>query len=177
MVVTCSCSFVASVRERKKARALQSYGRSLRPIPACIFLHREAAWSRAFLASFYRRCGTRGSSGGCEEGRVPGRSSTRNGRRGCVGGKKMDQNCPVENTSKEDNDLPLCVGKIEDIKYSKRISATVYGREIVVFYHEENLHAMDLHCYHAGGPLHLGEIEISAEGRAVGKRLMPIQLG
>ncbi|XP_030048179.1 Rieske domain-containing protein [Microcaecilia unicolor] len=71
----------------------------------------------------------------------------------------MDQNSPADGTSREDNDLPVRVGKMEDIKNSRRMNATVNGREIVVFYHKGKLHAMDKHCYHAGGPLHLGEIE------------------
>ncbi|XP_029428910.1 Rieske domain-containing protein isoform X2 [Rhinatrema bivittatum] len=71
----------------------------------------------------------------------------------------MNQNLTVENTTREEEDLSVCVGKVEDIKKSKRISAVVNGREIVVFYHEGKFYALDLHCYHAGGPLHLGEIE------------------
>ncbi|CAH2297049.1 Rieske domain-containing [Pelobates cultripes] len=53
----------------------------------------------------------------------------------------------------------VLVGSEEDFKKSKRIKATVNDREVVIFYHEGKYHALDLRCYHSGGPLHLGEIE------------------
>lgn len=51
------------------------------------------------------------------------------------------------------------VGKEDDIIQSKRKTAVVHGRHVVVIYHEGEFYAMDMHCYHAGGPLHLGDIE------------------
>ncbi|XP_069608063.1 Rieske domain-containing protein [Ranitomeya imitator] len=53
----------------------------------------------------------------------------------------------------------VLVGKVEDFKASRRIRTTVNDREIVLFHHLGYFHALDLRCYHAGGPLHLGEIE------------------
>ncbi|XP_073431517.1 Rieske domain-containing protein [Dendrobates tinctorius] len=53
----------------------------------------------------------------------------------------------------------VIVGKVEDFKASRRIRTTVNDREIVIFHHLGYFHALDLRCYHAGGPLHLGEIE------------------
>ncbi|KAM8960796.1 Rieske domain-containing protein [Pelodytes ibericus] len=59
----------------------------------------------------------------------------------------------------EEDELSVLVGSEEDIKKSKQIRATVNNREVVIFYDEGKYHALDLRCYHAGGPLHLGEIE------------------
>ncbi|KAM9588693.1 Rieske domain-containing protein isoform 2-T3 [Morphnus guianensis] len=53
----------------------------------------------------------------------------------------------------------ILIGKEDDIKKSRRVTAEVNGREVVVFYHEGKFHAMDSRCYHEGGPLRLGEIE------------------
>ncbi|XP_039196383.1 Rieske domain-containing protein-like isoform X1 [Crotalus tigris] len=54
---------------------------------------------------------------------------------------------------------PIYVGREDDIKKLKRTTATVYEREVVIFYHSGHFYALDCRCYHAGGPLHLGEIE------------------
>ncbi|KAM4869230.1 Rieske domain-containing protein isoform X2 [Urocitellus parryii] len=53
----------------------------------------------------------------------------------------------------------VCVGREDDIKKSERMTAVVHDREVVIFYHRGEYHAMDIRCYHSGGPLHLGEIE------------------
>ncbi|XP_056393715.1 Rieske domain-containing protein [Hyla sarda] len=53
----------------------------------------------------------------------------------------------------------VLVGKVEDFKVSKRMRTTVNDKEVVIFHHLGTFHALDLRCYHAGGPLHLGEIE------------------
>ncbi|KAM6230833.1 Rieske domain-containing protein [Porphyrio hochstetteri] len=53
----------------------------------------------------------------------------------------------------------VLIGKEDDMKRSRRVTAKVEGREIVVFYHEGKFHALDSRCYHEGGPLCLGEIE------------------
>nr|KAF6442097.1 Rieske Fe-S domain containing [Rousettus aegyptiacus] len=54
---------------------------------------------------------------------------------------------------------PVCVGREDDIKKSERMTAVVHDREVVIFYHKGEYHAMDIRCYHSGGPLHLGDIE------------------
>ncbi|KAG8504339.1 Rieske domain-containing protein [Galemys pyrenaicus] len=54
---------------------------------------------------------------------------------------------------------PVCVGREADIKKMERMTAVVHEREVVIFYHKGEYHAMDIRCYHSGGPLHLGEIE------------------
>ncbi|XP_045422322.1 Rieske domain-containing protein isoform X2 [Lemur catta] len=54
---------------------------------------------------------------------------------------------------------PVCVGKEDNIKKAGRMTAVVHDREVVIFYHKGEYHAMDIRCYHSGGPLHLGEIE------------------
>ncbi|XP_053887303.1 Rieske domain-containing protein isoform X2 [Malaclemys terrapin pileata] len=71
----------------------------------------------------------------------------------------MDLHSSIEIPDKVKADAPVYVGKEEDIKRSQRITASVHDREVVVFYHEGKFYAMDRRCYHAGGPLHLGEIE------------------
>ncbi|XP_042277608.1 Rieske domain-containing protein [Thunnus maccoyii] len=52
------------------------------------------------------------------------------------------------------------IGKKEDIVKSGRVTKLVNGcRDVLVLYHEGQLHAMDMRCYHAGGPLAYGDIE------------------
>ncbi|XP_034068508.1 Rieske domain-containing protein [Gymnodraco acuticeps] len=52
------------------------------------------------------------------------------------------------------------IGRKEDIVKAGRLIKTVnVCREILVLYHQGTLHAMDLRCYHAGGPLQHGDIE------------------
>uniref|UniRef100_A0A8D0GF65 Rieske domain-containing protein n=2 Tax=Sphenodon punctatus TaxID=8508 RepID=A0A8D0GF65_SPHPU len=74
--------------------------------------------------------------------------------------KNMNADSSVKTADKrKEAEAAVCVGREDDIKQSRRITASVNDREIVVFYHEEKFYAMDCRCYHAGGPLHLGEIE------------------
>ncbi|XP_069483751.1 Rieske domain-containing protein isoform X2 [Ambystoma mexicanum] len=70
----------------------------------------------------------------------------------------MEPHSPC-NAAWKDESSSISVGKVEDLKTSNRIKAVLKDREIVVFHHEGKFYAMDLHCYHAGGPLHLGDIE------------------
>nr|XP_048280481.1 Rieske domain-containing protein isoform X4 [Myodes glareolus] len=60
----------------------------------------------------------------------------------------------------DDKNTSVCVGREDDIRKSERMTAVVHDREVVIFYHKGEYHAMDIRCYHSGGPLHLGEIEI-----------------
>ncbi|MBW05161.1 Rieske domain-containing protein, partial [Eschrichtius robustus] len=41
----------------------------------------------------------------------------------------------------------VCVGREEDIKKSERMTAVVHDREVVIFYHRGEYHAMDIRCY------------------------------
>jgi len=51
------------------------------------------------------------------------------------------------------------VGSLEDIPNGSKKSVEVQGRSICVFHVNGNVYALDERCYHAGGPLHLGDIE------------------
>ncbi|KAF7669886.1 hypothetical protein LDENG_00100630 [Lucifuga dentata] len=52
------------------------------------------------------------------------------------------------------------VGKKEDIVKAGRVTKLVNGcRDVLVLYHEGQLYAMDLRCYHSGGALQHGDIE------------------
>uniref|UniRef100_A0A667H2B3 Rieske Fe-S domain containing n=1 Tax=Lynx canadensis TaxID=61383 RepID=A0A667H2B3_LYNCA len=42
---------------------------------------------------------------------------------------------------------PVCVGREDDIKKSKRMTAVVHDREVVIFYHKGEYHGMDIRCY------------------------------
>ncbi|XP_053159831.1 Rieske domain-containing protein isoform X1 [Hemicordylus capensis] len=71
----------------------------------------------------------------------------------------MNGESSEKTSDKEDANSPVCVGREEDIKRLQRTTVTVHGREVLVLYHDGRFYAMDCRCYHAGGPLHLGEIE------------------
>ncbi|XP_029915049.1 Rieske domain-containing protein-like [Myripristis murdjan] len=52
------------------------------------------------------------------------------------------------------------IGKKEDIVRARRVTRLVNGcRDVLVLYHQGELHAMDMRCYHSGGPLQQGDIE------------------
>ncbi|XP_013368521.1 PREDICTED: Rieske domain-containing protein [Chinchilla lanigera] len=70
----------------------------------------------------------------------------------------MDPDDAVQNPEEKEYSS-VCVGREADIKKSERMTAVVHDREVVIFYHRGEYHAMDIRCYHSGGPLHLGEIE------------------
>ncbi|XP_074184803.1 Rieske domain-containing protein isoform X4 [Rhinolophus sinicus] len=74
------------------------------------------------------------------------------------GSTSMDLDSPEQDPEMKEYSS-VCVGREDDIKKSERITAVVHDREVVIFYHKGEYHAMDIRCYHSGGPLHLGEIE------------------
>lgn len=52
------------------------------------------------------------------------------------------------------------IGRKEDIVKAGRMTKLVNGcRDVLVLHHQGRLHAMDLRCYHSGGPLQHGDIE------------------
>lgn len=50
----------------------------------------------------------------------------------------------------------VCVGTLEDLKQKGCISATAQGHDIVIFYHQEKVYALDNRCPHMGFPLSRG---------------------
>ncbi|XP_036266905.1 Rieske domain-containing protein isoform X3 [Pipistrellus kuhlii] len=75
----------------------------------------------------------------------------------------MDLSSPEQDPEMKEEYSSVYVGREEDIKKSERMTAVVHDREVVIFYHKGEYHAMDIRCYHSGGPLHLGEIESSCK--------------
>uniref|UniRef100_A0A8D0BRG7 Rieske domain-containing protein n=1 Tax=Salvator merianae TaxID=96440 RepID=A0A8D0BRG7_SALMN len=71
----------------------------------------------------------------------------------------MNEESSVKMSDKMEASGPVWVGREDDIKKLRKKTATVHDREIVVFYHDGRFYALDCRCYHAGGPLHQGEIE------------------
>uniref|UniRef100_A0A5F8HAE0 Rieske Fe-S domain containing n=1 Tax=Monodelphis domestica TaxID=13616 RepID=A0A5F8HAE0_MONDO len=59
----------------------------------------------------------------------------------------MDLQNSTEDPETTEDDSPVCVGREEDIKKSQRMTAIVHDREIVIFYHKGEYHAMDIRCY------------------------------
>nr|XP_043881835.1 Rieske domain-containing protein-like [Solea senegalensis] len=52
------------------------------------------------------------------------------------------------------------IGRKEDIVKAGRVTKLVNGcRDVLVLYHEGQLHALDMRCYHSGGALQHGDIE------------------
>ncbi|XP_036166616.1 Rieske domain-containing protein isoform X3 [Myotis myotis] len=76
-----------------------------------------------------------------------------------VGSASMDLGSPEQDPEMKAEYSSVYVGREDDIKKSERMTAVVHDREVVIFYHKGEYHAMDIRCYHSGGPLHLGEIE------------------
>lgn len=61
---------------------------------------------------------------------------------------RMDLDDAVHNPEeKEYSSVSVCVGREADIKKSKRMTAVVHDREVVIFYHKGEYHAMDIRCY------------------------------
>lgn len=42
---------------------------------------------------------------------------------------------------------PVCVGTEVDLQRRERMTAVVHDREVVIFYHKGEYHAMDIRCY------------------------------
>eukprot|EP00051_Salpingoeca_urceolata_P004174 m.63295 g.63295 ORF g.63295 m.63295 type:complete len:186 (+) comp13438_c0_seq2:63-620(+) len=62
----------------------------------------------------------------------------------------------------------VAVAQVDDVPRGRGVAVTVHGREVVVFRVPsqkqrqglgDTWYALDRHCYHAGGPLDLGDIE------------------
>ncbi|XP_032070657.1 Rieske domain-containing protein isoform X2 [Thamnophis elegans] len=71
----------------------------------------------------------------------------------------INESSMVKPSKRKEMSSPIYVGREDDIKKLQRTTATVHGRQVVIFYHGGHFYALDCRCYHAGGPLHLGEIE------------------
>nr|XP_020648867.1 Rieske domain-containing protein isoform X1 [Pogona vitticeps] len=80
-------------------------------------------------------------------------------RKEASAGANMNEESSVKTSKEKERSSPVCVGREDDLKKNKKTTASVHDREIVVFYHNGRFYALDCRCYHAGGPLHLGEIE------------------
>ncbi|KAK7101027.1 Rieske domain-containing protein-like [Littorina saxatilis] len=57
------------------------------------------------------------------------------------------------------SDKRVCVGTVQEILAAGRKRTEIADRDIVVIAHRGNFYALDSFCYHAGGPLHQGDIE------------------
>ncbi|XP_068461449.1 Rieske domain-containing protein [Clinocottus analis] len=67
---------------------------------------------------------------------------------------------PSSSTASSSPPASHFIGKKEDIVMAGRVTKRVNGcRDILVLYHQGQLHAMDLRCYHSGGALQYGDIE------------------
>uniref|UniRef100_A0A4X2L031 Rieske domain-containing protein n=1 Tax=Vombatus ursinus TaxID=29139 RepID=A0A4X2L031_VOMUR len=71
----------------------------------------------------------------------------------------MDLQRSTQDLKTIENNYSVYVGREENIKKSQRMTTVVHDREVVIFYHKGEYHAMDICSYHLGGSLHLREIE------------------
>uniref|UniRef100_A0A672Q7D6 Rieske domain-containing protein n=1 Tax=Sinocyclocheilus grahami TaxID=75366 RepID=A0A672Q7D6_SINGR len=53
------------------------------------------------------------------------------------------------------------IGKKENIIQDRRVVKSVGERDVLVIYHQGDFYAIDVRCYHSGGPLQEGDIEVS----------------
>ncbi|PSC75330.1 Rieske domain-containing -like [Micractinium conductrix] len=58
------------------------------------------------------------------------------------------------------------LGRLEDAPSGGRLHGQVEGRYVTVLQHEEQLYCLDSVCFHAGGPLALGDVEELPDGRS-----------
>ena len=56
----------------------------------------------------------------------------------------------------EEPNKSIPVGTLEELKQKGYLSVTAKGHDIVVFYHEGEVHALDNRCPHMGFPLSRG---------------------
>ena len=59
----------------------------------------------------------------------------------------MDPGGSEQDPEMKEQYASVYVGREEDIKRSERITAVVHDREVVIFYHKGEFHAMDIRCY------------------------------
>ncbi|KAI4540909.1 hypothetical protein MG293_008051, partial [Ovis ammon polii] len=59
----------------------------------------------------------------------------------------MDPDGSEQDPETKEQYASVYVGREEDIKRSERITAVVHDREVVIFYHKGEFHAMDIRCY------------------------------
>lgn len=59
----------------------------------------------------------------------------------------MDLGSPEQDPEMKEEYPSVYVGREEDIKKSERMTAVVHDREVVIFYHKGEYHAMDIRCY------------------------------
>ncbi|XP_028434595.1 Rieske domain-containing protein-like isoform X2 [Perca flavescens] len=74
-----------------------------------------------------------------------------------------EEHSQTSSSSPPSSSLPLVshfIGKKDNIVKAGRMTTMVNGcRDILVLYHQGQLHAMDMRCYHSGGALQYGDIE------------------
>eukprot|EP01091_Cochliopodium_minus_P015291 TRINITY_DN5394_c0_g1_i1.p1 TRINITY_DN5394_c0_g1~~TRINITY_DN5394_c0_g1_i1.p1 ORF type:complete len:234 (-),score=49.85 TRINITY_DN5394_c0_g1_i1:14-715(-) len=70
-----------------------------------------------------------------------------------------DKEYQIAKKSIESNKKWIKFCEFETVKKERKIRGPAGGRDITVFYHKEELFAMDSVCYHLGGPLDIGDIE------------------
>ncbi|XP_061408262.1 Rieske domain-containing protein-like [Lethenteron reissneri] len=58
------------------------------------------------------------------------------------------------------------LGSATELASARKKRVRVGGRDIAVFHHKGQFYALDWRCYHAGGPLHQGDIEELPDGTA-----------
>lgn len=63
------------------------------------------------------------------------------------GSASMDLGSPEQDPEMKEEYSSVYVGKEDDIKKSERMTAVVHDREVVIFYHKGEYHAMDIRCY------------------------------
>ncbi|CAD5119756.1 DgyrCDS8351 [Dimorphilus gyrociliatus] len=61
--------------------------------------------------------------------------------------------------STDADDCKHYIGSVQDVRQRCRTTAEVGGRKVTVFALKTSFYALDDKCYHAGGPLELGDIE------------------
>ena len=65
----------------------------------------------------------------------------------CCCSTSMDPDDSEQDPETKEQYASVYVGREEDIKRSERITAVVHDREVVIFYHKGEFHAMDIRCY------------------------------
>ncbi|XP_071789502.1 Rieske domain-containing protein-like [Asterias amurensis] len=71
----------------------------------------------------------------------------------------MDEASSILSRSTSESSEWVAVGTEAELKEKRRKTLEVSNRKVTIFFQDVRFYVLDFHCYHAGGPLDVGNIE------------------